>query len=245
MSKSRKFALIAGAAFASLAGAALAQQKAPAVPAAPPPAVQGAKPAAAPVTAPPMALGRLALPEEIAAWSIAVRPDGQGLPAGKGSVKDGEKIYLEKCGSCHGEFGEGAGNFPVLVGGENSLNKDAPIKSIGSYWPYLSTAFDYIRRTMPFGDAQSLTADETYAIVAFLLNQNNLVADDFVLSKENFASVKMPNATGFYEDDREKAEKHFWREPCMSNCVATPAKVTGRARNVDVTPEEGKGPKVE
>ena len=245
MSRFRKRALIAGAVLASFAGAALAQQKPASVPAAPPPAVQGGVASAKPAPAPPMTLGRVALPAEIAAWSIAVRPDGQGLPPGKGAVKDGEKIYLERCGACHGEFGEGAGNFPVLVGGEGTLNKDAPVKSIGSYWPYLSTAYDYIRRAMPFGDAQSLTADETYAIVAFLMNQNNLVGDDFVLSKENFPTVKMPNAAGFYEDDRETAEKHFWREPCMSNCVATPAKVTGHARSVDVTPDEGKGPKVE
>lgn len=225
MSRFRNRALIAAAALACVAGAALAQQTPPA--------------------APPVALGRAALPAEIAAWSIAVRPDGQGLPAGKGSVKEGEKIYLERCAACHGEFGEGAGNFPVLVGGEGTLDGPAPVKSIGSYWPYLSTAYDYIRRAMPFGDAQSLSANETYAIVAFLLNQNNLVADDFVLSKENFPTVKLPNAAGFYEDDRETAEKHFWREPCMSNCFPAPAKVTGRARSVDVTPEEGKGPKVE
>lgn len=231
MSRFRNSALIATAGLALVAGAALAQQNPPAVPAAP--------------AAAKAELGRVALPEEIAAWAIAVRPDGQGLPAGKGSVKEGEKIYLDRCAVCHGEFGEGAGNFPVLVGGEGTLTAAAPMKSIGSYWPYLSTAFDYIRRAMPFGDAQSLTPNETYAIVAFLLNQNNLVADDFVLSKENFTSVKMPNAGGFYEDDRDTAEKQFWREPCMTSCAATPAKVTGHASAVDVTPEKGKGPKVE
>jgi cytochrome c len=229
MSKSRKLALTAGALALVVGGAAFAQQKAPAAPA----AVR------------PIQLGRVALPEEIAAWSIAVRPDGQGLPAGKGSVKDGERIYGEQCAACHGDFGEGAGNFPVLVGGDGSLTSPAPVKSIGSYWPYASTAFDYIRRAMPFGNAQSLSADETYAIVAFLLNQNGLVNDDFVLSKDNFPKVALPNKDGFYEDDREVAEKHFWREPCMKDCVATPAKVTGKASNVDVTPEEGKGPKVE
>lgn len=225
MSRFRKRSLIGAAILAALCAPAAAQQAAPA-----------AKPAP---------LGRLALPQEIEAWRIAVRPDGQGLPAGKGSVKDGEKLYSEKCAACHGEFGEGAGNFPVLVGGDGSLKMPAPVKSIGSYWPYASTAFDYIRRTMPFGDAQSLSADETYAIVAFLLNQNNLAADDFVLSKENFPTVKMPNVQGFYEDDREVAEKQFWREPCMTKCAAEPAKVIGHASSVNVTPEKGEGPKVE
>ncbi|MBK9082418.1 MAG: cytochrome c [Rhizobiales bacterium] len=223
MSKFRKLAL-GGALLAFAAGAALAQQAAPARPA---------------------PLGRVALPEEIAAWDIAIRPDGKNLPPGKGSVKQGEKLYGEQCAICHGEFGEGAGNFPVLVGGEGSLTGPAPTKSIGSYWPYASTSFDYIRRAMPFGNAQSLTPDETYAIVAFLLNQNNLVGDDFVLSKESFASVQLPNRDGFYEDDRETAEKHFWREPCMKDCAKEPAKVTSRARSLDVTPDSKDGPKVE
>lgn len=236
MSKSRNLALSAGALALFVCGAAFAQQTAPA-------GAHASAAAAAP--AKPITLGRVALPQEIAAWSIAVRPDGQGLPAGKGSVKDGERIYSEQCAACHGDFGEGAGNFPVLVGGDGSLKGPAPVKSIGSYWPYASTAFDYIRRAMPFGNAQSLSADETYAIVAFLLNQNGLVNEDFVLSQENFPKVTLPNKDGFYEDDREVAEKQFWREPCMKNCFATPAKVTGKASNVDVTPEEGKGPKVE
>ncbi len=191
-------------------------------------------------------LGREALPEEIAAWDIDVRPDGQGLPEGKGSVKEGEEIYLERCASCHGEFGEGAGRWPVLAGGDGSLKSEHPEKTIGSFWPYLSTAFDYVHRAMPFGNAQSLTPDETYAIVAFLLNMNNLVKEDFVLSRENFTSVKLPNQGGFYMDDRETAEKHFWtKEPCMKNCKPK-VEVVGRARVLDVTPEDNKkGPRVD
>lgn len=193
----------------------------------------------------PIPLGRPALPQEIAAWDIDVRPDGVGLPAGKGSAKDGEKIYLERCAACHGEFGEGAGRFPVLVGGHGTLTKEAPDKTIGSFWPYASTVFDYVRRAMPFGSAQSLTADETYALTAFLLSMNEVVKDDFVLSKENFASVKLPNVEAFYDDDRETTEKAFWREPCMKDCAREPAKVIGRARAVDVTPDSKTGPKVE
>lgn len=191
-------------------------------------------------------LGREAHPDEVAAWDRDVRPDGQGLPAGKGSVKEGETLYLERCGSCHGEFGEGAGRWPVLAGGTGSLKKESPEKTIGSFWPYASTAFDYIQRAMPYGNARSLEPNEVYAIVAYLMFMNDVVKDDFVLSKENFANVKLPNTSGFYDDDREKTEKKFWNpKPCMANCKAE-VKITGRASVLDVTPEDGKkGPKVD
>ncbi|MDB5597346.1 MAG: Cytochrome [Hyphomicrobiales bacterium] len=191
-------------------------------------------------------LGRAALPEEIAAWNTDVRPDGLGLPPGKGSVKHGEEIFLEKCASCHGEFGEGAGRYPVLVGGVGTLGKDNPDKTIGSFWPYASTVFDYVRRAMPFGNAQSLTPDETYALTAYLLNLNDVVKDDFVLSKENFGSVQMPNLENFYDDDRETSEKAFWKKnPCMTDCKPETPRILGRARALDVTPDSKTGPKVE
>lgn len=191
-------------------------------------------------------LGRAALPQEIEAWAIDVRPDGKGLPPGKGSVKEGEALFLERCASCHGEFGEGAGRYPVLVGGRDTLKSENPDKTIGSYWPYASTLFDYIRRAMPFGNAQSLTPDEVYALTAFLLNQNDIVPDDFVLSKENFASIRMPNVGGFYDDDRTVSEKSFWKkDPCMTNCKPQAPTVTSKASAVDVTPDSKDGPKVE
>lgn len=199
----------------------------------------------APALAGKIGLGREALPEEVAAWDIDVRPDGAGLPAGKGSVKDGEQLYLQQCASCHGEFGEGAGRWPVLVGGQGSLKGEAPEKTIGSFWPYASTTFDYIRRAMPYGNARSLSDDDVYALTAFLLNQNGVVKDDFVLSKENFAKIKLPNEQAFYDDDRETVERHFWKkDPCMKDCKSD-VKVTGRARMIDVTPEDGKTMKVE
>lgn len=201
---------------------------------------------ASPVLAKKFGLGREAHPDEVAAWDIDVRPDGHGLPAGKGSVKDGEPLYQERCAVCHGEFGEGAGRWPVLAGGQGSLTKESPEKTVGSFWPYASTTFDYVRRAMPFGNAQSLTPDETYAIVAYLLFLNDVVKDDFVLSRENFNSIKMPNQEAFYDDDRETTEKRFWRtEVCMKDCK-TDVKIIGHARVLDVTPEEGKkGPKVD
>ena len=186
-----------------------------------------------------LGLGRPALPEEIAAWDIDVRPDGQGLPEGQGSVADGEVLFQERCAACHGEFGEGAGRWPVLAGGQGTLSSERPEKTVGSFWPYASTAFDYVHRAMPFGDAQSLQPDEVYALVAYVLNLNDVVPADFVLSKDNFASVALPNVGAFYDDDRDVAEKAFWKaEPCMTDCKAT-VEITGHAAVLDVTPEEG------
>jgi len=183
-------------------------------------------------------IGRTAAPQEIAGWDIDVRPDGQGLPPGKGSVKDGEAVYMGKCAACHGEFGESAGRWPMIAGGAGSLRSDDPVKTVGSYYAHLSTVFDYVRHAMPFGDAQSLSNDELYAVVAYMLFLNDIVDEKFVLSKETWGSVKMPNAGGFYDDDRETTEKAFWNpKPCMTNCKPD-AKITGRARVIDVTPDD-------
>ncbi len=193
-----------------------------------------------------LGLGRPALPDEIKAWDTDVRPDGKGLPPGKGTVKQGDALFQERCASCHGEFGEGAGRWPVLAGGAGTLKADRPDKTIGSFWPDLSTAFDYIKRAMPYGNARSLTDDEVYAIVAYLLSMNDIVKDEnFELSDRNFTSIKMPNASAFFDDDRETSEKQFWKkDPCMKDCRSAP-KVTGRAISVDVTPDSKAGPKVD
>ena len=182
-------------------------------------------------------IGQPATSEQIAGWDLDVRPDGQGAPPGQGSVKTGEKIYLEKCAACHGEFGESAGRWPQLAQGKGTLASSDPVKTVGSYYPYLSSVFDYIRRAMPFGDAQSLTNDELYAVTAYVLNLNDIVDDAFVLSRQTWKQVKMPNQAGFFDDDREKAEKSFWAKPCMKNC-GPPVKITGRAAVVDVTPDD-------
>jgi len=127
-------------------------------------------------------LGRMAVEEEIAAWDVDVLPDGRGLPEGRGDVYTGEEVFVEKCASCHGDFAEGVGNWPVLAGGFDTLADKDPVKTVGSYWPHLSTAWDYINRSMPFGEAGTLTADETYAIVAYIMYSNDMVDDDFELS---------------------------------------------------------------
>lgn len=193
-----------------------------------------------------LGLGRPATADEIAAWDTDVRPDGRGLPVGKGTVKQGDELFQEKCASCHGEFGQGVGRWPVLAGGAGTLKADRPDKTIGSFWPDASTVFDYIKRAMPYGNAQSLTNDEVYALTAYLLSMNDVVKDENLeLSDKNFTSIKMPNASAFFEDDRETSEKQFWnKKPCMKDCRPAP-KVTGRAMAIDVTPDGKSGPKVE
>ncbi len=159
-------------------------------------------------------IGTPATSDEIAGWDIDIRPDGKGLPPGSGSVEDGEMMYEQKCASCHGSFGEGVGRYPVLAGGEGTLTDERPEKTVGSYWPYASTLWDYIHRAMPFTQPQSMTDDEVYAITAYVLYLNDLVEDDFVLTADNLASVEMPNQDGFFFDDRPDTSN----TACMKDC---------------------------
>lgn len=182
-------------------------------------------------------LGRAALPEEVAAWDIDIRPDGAGLPEGAGDVWTGEEVFIENCAVCHGDFAEGLDRWPSLAGGMGTLTHDRPDKTVGSYWPYLSTVFDYVNRAMPYGYAQSLEPDQVYAITAYLLYSNGIVEDDFELSKENFAEVRLPNEENFFMDDRAEGElPAFTREVCMENCKED-VEITMRAVVLDVTPE--------
>lgn len=184
-------------------------------------------------------LGRPATPAEVAAWDIDVRPDGKGLPKGKGTAAKGEAVFAAKCAICHGDFAEGIDRWPVLAGGRDTLASADPVKTVGSYWPYLSTAYDYIYRAMPFGNAQTLKPDEVYSIIAYILLMNGIIDDDeFVLSQENFTSIKMPNEGNFIEDGRPDTAMLKDGEPCMKNCKED-VKVTMRARVLDVTPEAG------
>jgi|TARA_B100001741_G_C16542975_1_gene595293 hypothetical protein len=184
-------------------------------------------------------LGKVALKTEVAGWDIDVRPDGKGAPTGKGNALKGEEIYAEACASCHGDFGEGIDRWPELVGGENSLDTHDPIKTTGSYWPYASTIYDYIYRAMPFGAAQSLSYDETYEIVAYLLYMNEIIDEDFVLNEKNIGKIKMPNRKGFLLPDPRPDVLIINGKPCMKNCIV-PKKIIGKARDIDVTPEDEK-----
>ncbi|MFK7869207.1 MAG: c-type cytochrome [Roseobacter sp.] len=192
-----------------------------------------------PAFAEKLGLGRAALPEEIAAWDGDVSPNGAGLPVGSGDAIDGEEIFAQQCAACHGDFAEGIDNWPKLAGGADTLDHEDPLKTVGSYWPYLTTAFDYIKRSMPYGNAGTLSDDEVYQIVAYILYSNDLIDDDFVLSNETFFDVEMPNADGFIIDNRETTEYAQWSsgDPCMTNCKDD-VQVTMRAMVLDVTPQE-------
>ena len=159
-------------------------------------------------------LGEPASSQQIAGWDIDIRPDGVGLPQGSGSVMDGEYLYEAQCAECHGSFGEGVGRYPVLAGGEGSLTDDRPTRTVGSYWPYTSTLFDYIYRAMPFTQPESLSVDETYAITAYVLYLNDLIEDDLVLNQDNLATIRLPNEPNFVPDPRPDVAN----VRCMSNC---------------------------
>lgn len=181
-------------------------------------------------------LGKRATPAEIAGWDIDVRPDGTGLPLGRGTAKLGEELYTEQCASCHGDFGEGTGRWPPLSGGEDTLTEERPVKTVGSYWPYAPVLFDYIRRTMPFGKGLSLTDDQTYALTAYVLFLNDLVKEDAVIDRNSLPKVKMPNRQGFIRVDGRKPD--VVGVHCMRKCRKTPARITSdQARRPDVTPK--------
>ena len=218
---------------------AMAQEAAPAAEAAAPVATLTAELSPAPSMAGGYGLGREAMAEEVAAWDTDIRPDGLGLPVGSGDVLTGEELFVEKCSMCHGEFGEAVGRWPVLAGGFGTLDRKDPVKTIGSYWPYLSTVYDYVQRAMPFGEAASLSNDETYALVAYLMYVNDLVDDEFVLSNENFTEVRLRNEDNFFMDDRLETEfPLFTQEACMTDCKET-VEITMYASMLDVTPDSG------
>jgi len=158
--------------------------------------------------------GKTASADEIAGWDIDIRPDGLGLPDGGATPEDGEMLYEDLCAGCHGSFGEGVGRYPVLAGGEGTLSESRPEKTVGSFWPYASTLWDYIHRAMPFTAPESLSDAEVYAITAYVLYLNDLIDYEFELTKENLAAIDMPNKDGFFFDDRPDVAN----EACMSNC---------------------------
>ena len=134
--------------------------------------------------------------EDLAPWDIGIQPDGTGLPPGSGTAATGAQIYALKCLACHGEKGAGQPN-DRLVGGHGTLTELAQVRTIGSFWPYASTVFDYIRRAMPFQAPQSLTNDEVYALTAYLLALNGVIDEDDEMNARTLARVPMPNRDGF------------------------------------------------
>ena len=141
-------------------------------------------------------LGQTPTPEQVRAWDIDVRADGAGLPAGSGSVAQGQAIYQARCLACHGEKGE-QGTGPRLAGGQGTLATKSPVLTVGSYWPYATTLYDYIHRAMPLDSPQSLTPNEVYAVTAYTLHLNGIVKADAVLDAQSLAAIRMPNRDGF------------------------------------------------
>ena len=141
-------------------------------------------------------LGRPATPAEVAGWDISIPPDGTGLPSGSGTSEQGAVVYTQKCQACHGEKGAGQPN-DRLVGGQGTLASPSPVRTIGSYWPYATTVFDYVRRAMPYMQSQSLSNDEVYAVTAYLLRLNEIIGAQDVLNAQTLPQVQMPNRTNF------------------------------------------------
>jgi len=154
---------------------------------------------------------------QIAAWNIDVAPDGKSLPPGSGTVAQGRALYDLQCSACHGSDLQG-GMGPALAGGKGTLASDKPLKTVGSYWPYATTLFDYIRRTMPLQAPQSLSADEVYALVGYILFRNDILSADTTVDSAQVLKVRMPNRDGFYLDDRPDTKN----SPCYSKCLAAP-----------------------
>jgi S-disulfanyl-L-cysteine oxidoreductase SoxD len=141
-------------------------------------------------------LGQPVAPATLAAIDIGIAPDGKGLPPGRGTAVDGASVFAAKCAACHGVGGEN-GLHDRLVGGQGSLTTDKPVKTVGSYWPYATTVFDYIRRTMPFQEPRSLADDEVYAVTAWLLWRNGVIGERTVMDAKSLPKVRMPNRDSF------------------------------------------------
>lgn len=151
-------------------------------------------------------IGRQATDQEIQAWDIDVAPTGEGLPPGQGTVKEGAVLFAARCAACHGATGQ-EGPMDRLVGGAGTLASQQPTKTIGSYWPYATTLYDYIHRAMPFPAPQSLSPNEVYSIVAWLLYRNGIIAEDVVLDARSLPRISMPNRQGFVPDPRPDVPK--------------------------------------
>ena len=167
------------------------------------------------------ALGKPVSSAELASWDIDVRPDGTGLPPGSGSVADGQTVYDEQCASCHGFFGE-SNDYIALTGGIGSLASNAPQRTVGSKLDYATTLWDYINRAMPFPRAKTLTADQVYAVTAYVLHLNEILPADAVLDAKSLPQVKMPNREGFTREHGfmtvdGKPDVH--NSACMKDCV--------------------------
>lgn len=162
-------------------------------------------------------LGEPLTGDQIASLNISVLPNGEGLPDGKGSAREGAKVYATHCAACHGDQGEGRGDFVALVGGQGTLSSSQPLLTVGSYWPTATTVFDYIRRAMPYNTPGVLTTDEVYAVTAWILEKNGIIAPGTVLDRLSLPAVNMPNRDGFVPDPRPDVAR---QGPATSECTS-------------------------
>jgi cytochrome c len=167
-------------------------------------------------------LGQTPTSKQIAGWDIdGSRADGSGLPDGSGTVAQGKQVYEQNCVSCHGPDGQGP--MDRLVGGQGTLNSAKPARTVGSYWPYATTLWDYIDRAMPFSNPHTLNHDQVYAVTAYVLYLNHLVAEDATMDRKTLPAVNMPNAGDFSAPD-PRPDVH--NTACMSNCPPLDVKPT-------------------
>ena len=150
---------------------------------------------------PKYGVGRAPTADEVRQWAITPTPGGKGLPQGRGTAAEGREMYANRCGRCHGSKGEGSESV-ALVGGQGSLTSPKPLKTVGSYWPYATTVFDYIRRAMPYDKPGTLSDSQVYAITAYVLFLNGIVQETTVLDAASLPKVLMPNRDGFVKDTR-------------------------------------------
>jgi cytochrome c len=173
-----------------------------------------------------LGIGQTPTEELIKAWNIDIAPDGTNLPNGAGSVAQGQKIFAAICAACHGEHGT-EGPMDRLVGGRGTLDTKKPIKTVGSYWPYATTLYDYIHRAMPLNNPQSLSPDQVYAVTAYILSLNKIVPDDAVLDRNSLPAIKMPNRDGFVHTKAPSGVA------CMTNCESLAGTPQGAGSEVE------------
>lgn len=142
-------------------------------------------------------IGRTPTEEEIRAWNIAIGPAGRELPAGSGTAKEGAKLFATKCAACHGPTAEGTQLAPRLLGGQGTISTLQPLRTIGSYWPFATTVWDYINRAMPRNQEGSLRPDEIYSLTAYILYRNGIIQETDVMDAQSLPKVQMPNRNGF------------------------------------------------
>ena len=163
-------------------------------------------------------VGRTPTAQEVRAMDIAIGTDGKELPPGSGNAKDGARIFGEKCVACHGEKQEGSSMAPALVGGKGSLTSLHPLMTAGSYWPFATTIFDYIRRAMPRYQEGLLKVDEVYSLVAFILYRNDIIKEDDVIDAKTLPKIKMPNRDGFIPQNLDEIHDYKKRGCKLGHC---------------------------